>query len=239
MTTIGIPQREAAALPHPARAGSMVRQLLLASGIASSLLYAATDLAGGLSYPGYSFSSQAISELGAIGAPSKPLIDPLFLAYDLLLLAFGIGVVREAASSGRALRVAGAALIACGAIGFAAGTLAGPLTFAMHPRGGPVANDTPHILLTAVLVFLLLLAMGFGAFALGRRFRLYSFATMATSALFGALTMPYPARMEAGLPTPGFGIIERIDVYASMLWVAVLGVALLRNRRDAAQRQLP
>lgn len=239
MTTIGIPQGEATSLPHPARAGSTVQQLLLAFGIASSLLYLATDLAGGLSYPGYSFSSQAISELGAIGAPSKPLIDPLFLAYDLLALAFGIGVVREAAGRSRALRVAGAALIAYGAIGFAAGTLAGPTMFAMHPRGGPVANDTPHILLTGVLVFFLLLAMGFGAFASGRRFRIYSFATMAASAAFGALTMPYPARMEAGLPTPGLGILERIDVYASMLWIAVLGVMLLRRHRQGAAEVLP
>lgn len=239
MATIGISQGRAASLPHPARAGSVVRQLLLASGIASSLLYVATDLVGGLSYPGYSFSSQAISELGAIGAPSKPLIDPLFLGYDLLALVFGIGIIREAAARNRALRVVGVALIAYGAIGFAAGTLAGPTLFAMHPRGGPVANDTPHILLTAVLVFFLLLAMGFGAFALGRGFRIYSLATMATSAMFGALTMPYPARMEAGLPTPGFGIIERIDVYASLLWVAVLGVILLRHHRAATPEPLP
>jgi hypothetical protein len=47
--------------------------------------------------------------------------------------------------------------------------------------------------------------------------------------VFGALSAPYGARLAAGEPTPGFGIIERITIYASLLWVAVLAVALLRR----------
>src|SRR5688500_19237262 len=91
----------------------------------------------------------------------------------------------------------------------------------------------PILVLTGVLVLLLLLTMGFGATALGRRFRVYSAATLLTVIVFGALTMPYPARMEAGQPTPGFGIIERILVYSFLTWVAVLAVALLRRRTPA------
>ena len=44
-------------------------RLLLACGITSSVLYLFTDLLGGLRYPGYSFVSQAISELSARVAP--------------------------------------------------------------------------------------------------------------------------------------------------------------------------
>jgi hypothetical membrane protein len=98
-----------------------------------------------------------------------------------------------------------------------------------------VSNDALHILLTAVLVLFLLLATGVGGFAFASRFRWYSLATIATSLIAGAFTTRFPARMEAGLPTPGFGILERIDVYASLLWVAVLGVVLLR-RREAGER---
>jgi hypothetical membrane protein len=210
-------------------------RLLLGCGILSSLLYIATDVLGGLAYPGYSFSSQAVSELGAIGAPSKPLVDTLFLGYDLLALFFGLGVFQAGAWRNRALRLAGAMLIAYGAVGTAVAVFGGPTLFAMHPRGGAVSDDALHILLTAVLVLFLLLSMGFGAFALGTRFRWYSLATMATSLVAGAFTTPYPARMEAGLPTPGFGVIERIDIYASLLWIAVLGVVLLR-RPQAADR---
>jgi hypothetical membrane protein len=213
----------------------MVRQLLLACGILSSLLYVVTDVLGGMRYEGYSFTSQAISELMATGAPSEPLVDPLFIIYGVLTLAFGVGVFREAAGSNRALRIAGALLI-----GYAAAGFTGPIFFEMQQRGaGGPGSDVPHIVLTGVLVLLLLLAIGFGAFALGKRFRIYSLATLLTVIVFGALTVPYAARLAAQQPTPGLGIIERIDIYASLLWVAVLAVALLRRRGTAAQPALP
>ena len=159
------------------------------------------------------------------------------MAYDFLVLAFAIGVLGAAAGRNRALRIAAAALIGYGAIGTIAG-LIGPF-FSMHQRGvGSVATDAPHIVLTGVLVLLLLLAIGFGAFALGKRFRVYSLVTLATVILFGALTTPYPARMDVGQPTPGLGIIERIDVYSALLWLAVLGIALVRRADTATEGSL-
>jgi hypothetical membrane protein len=229
MTTIGMTQVDGTQ-ERPVRTRSVARQVLLACGILSSLLYIATDALGAIRYPGYSFTSQAISELAAIGAPTKALVDPLFIAYGVLALAFGVGMFREAGTERRALRGTAALLIAYAAIGFTGFTL-----FPMHQRGvGNVAGDLPHIALTGVLVLLLLLTMAFGAFALGRRFRVYSFATLLTVILFGALTIPYPARMAAGEPTPGFGIIERVLVYSFLLWVAVLAATLLRRRAGAS-----
>ncbi|MGZ6110526.1 MAG: hypothetical protein ACXWM3_04120 [Gemmatimonadaceae bacterium] len=63
-------------------------------------------------------------------------------------------------------------------------------------------------------------------------------AGLATVILFGALTTPYPARMDVGQPTPGLGIIERIDVYSALLWLAVLGIALLRRPDTATEGSL-
>jgi MYXO-CTERM domain-containing protein len=54
----------------------------------------------------------------------------------------------------------------------------------------------------------------------------------------GALTAPYVARIATRQPTPGVGIIERINVYSMMLWLAVLAVALLR-RRSTADESFP
>jgi CubicO group peptidase (beta-lactamase class C family)/hypothetical membrane protein len=193
-------------------------------GVLSSLLYVATDLLGGLRYDGYSFTAQAISELMAVGAPSEPLVDPLFTAYSLLVLAFGVGVFLAGGRRSRALQVTGAALIGYAAIG-----LTGPTLFEMHPRGAG-ANDTPHVVLTGVIVLLELLAMGAAASAFGKRFRIYSVATIVTLIVLGALTAPYAVRLAAGQPTPGFGIVERILVYSSLLWFAVLAIALLRRR---------
>jgi ABC-type transport system involved in cytochrome c biogenesis permease subunit len=129
------------------------------------------------------------------------------------------------------LRIAGALLIAYALVGFT-----GPTLFEMHPRGsGPQGGDTPHIILTGVIVLLTLLAIVFAAFALGKRFRVYSFATLGVLIVFGALTAPFGARLAAGQPTPGFGILERVNIYSSLLWTAVLATALLRRptRNDA------
>lgn len=228
MTTIGVTHDCGQTMARPANSKSIVLNALLLSGFLSSLLYVATDMLGGLRYGGYSFTSHAISELGAIGAPSKPFVDPLFIVYDLLALAFGIGVFRAAAGQTRALRITGAALIGYGVTGFAAGIVGS--FFAMHQRGtANVGADAPHIILTAILVLFLLVAMGFGASALTQSFRFYSLATIATVILFGALTALYAPRVAAGQPTPGMGIVERVDVYSAMLWIAVLALELLLN----------
>jgi CubicO group peptidase (beta-lactamase class C family)/hypothetical membrane protein len=206
----------------------MLRKALLACGVLSSLIYAATDVAGGLLYPGYSFSAQAISELGAIGSPSRPYVEPLFRVHNALVLAFGVGVVGAAVGRSRALHITGILLIGYAAIGLP--TMLFSTFFSMQQRGaGSLETDLPHIVLTGVLVLILLLAIGFGGFALGRRFRLYSLGTLLTVVAFVALTAPFAARLAAGEPTPGLGIVERIGVYAWLVWVAVLSSALLRR----------
>lgn len=237
MTAISIerePSRPESGSAHPRTAAL---QVLLLCGVFSSLLYIATDILGGLRYTGYSFTSQAISELSAIGAPSKAFVDPLFSIYNVLALLFGVGLFREAAGQNRPLRVVGAALIGYGALGIAAGLFGS--FFSMQQRGsGSLTTDAPHIILTGLIVLLLLLAIAFGALALGRTFRIYSIATFVTMIVSSFLTIPFAVRISAGESSPGVGIIERIDVYASMLWLAVLSVILLRpgsGAPDASQ----
>jgi hypothetical membrane protein len=202
------------------------RRLFLIGGIVASLLYVATDILGGLRYEGYSFSSQMVSELMAVGAPSERFVDPLFLCYGALMLLFGIAVMRAGAGRNRRLCVAGAALIA-----YAVAGLTGPTLFEMHPRGTPNVSDMPHIALTGVISTALLLAMGMGAFAFGARFRTYTFATIAVVVVFGALAGFAGRNMATGQLTPGFGFFERVNIYATMLWIALLAVALLQRRR--------
>ena len=238
MSTTGIIHDRRMTIATSAESTGIAVKLLLFSGLLSSLLYVATDLLGGMRYEGYSFGSQAISELGAIGAPSKQFVDPLFFAYNLLAVAFGIGVFRSAAAHNRALRFTGATLIGYGVIGVAAG-LVGSF-FAMHQRGsGSMAGDSPHIILTGILVLLLLIAMVFGAFAFGERFRIYSLATITTLLAFGVSTAGYAPRVAAGEPTPGMGIVERIDVYSALLWIAVLAIALVRRPPERDGGLLP
>lgn len=229
----GVMDAHTARLPHQAE--SRLLQALLLCGAASSLLYAATDVLGGIRYGGYSFASQAISELAAFGAPSKSLVDPLFRLYGVLALAFATGVVQSGARGGRAMRITGVMLI-----GYALTGLLAPASSAMHRRGtATVATDLPHLVLTGLIVVWLLLAIIAGAMALGRRFRIYSFVTLLTAIVFGAATIPYAERLGAGKPTTGLGVIERIDVYSMMLWLAVLSVALVRRRHDSEDVVVP
>jgi len=76
-----------------------------------------------------------------------------------------------------------------------------------------------------------LLAMGFGATLLGERFRYYSYATMAILIVFGVLTSLQAGKMVADEPTPWMGLTERINIYATMLWVAVLAIGHLRAQK--------
>jgi len=228
MTTVGaIHQHVPSAAPV---AGTRVRQALLIAGVFSSVLYVFTDIAGGLRYPGYSFTSQAISELMARGAPSETFVDPLFVACSLLVVAFGVGVFLQGRWN-RSLRITGALLTVYALLG-----ATGPTLFEMDQRGaGTLKGDAPHIILTAIIALLLMLAMGIGASALGARFRIYSFVSLFFVAFFGALTGKFAEQLVAGQPTPDMGLIERVCIYAAMLWIAVLGTALLRRtgRGDA------
>ena len=203
-------------------------EVLLGWGALSSLLYAGADVLAAMRYEGYSYASQTISELSAIGAPTRTLVVALALAYDVLVIGFGVAVW-ESARGKRALRLTGALLIAYGAIGFAA-----PF-FPMNLRGARTSlTDAMHIALTGVTVVLILLQLAIGSAASGRRFRLYSLATFLVVLVFGALAGLDGPRIAAGEPTPWVGVLERICVGAYLLWVAVLDVVLLQAETRAA-----
>jgi hypothetical protein len=204
----------------------MVRKILLGCGIVSSVLYVATVVLAPRRWEGYSSSSQTVSELFAINAPTKPLVVPLFLTYSVLVIAFGMGVW---ASAGRklALRVAAVGLIGKEVLGFVV-----TLFFPIHLRGVKATlTDNMHAILTIVGVLFMLLAIGFGAAAFGKRFRIYSIATFLMLVVGGVLTGLDQPNLEPNLPTPWMGVWERINIYAYMLWVVVLAIALLRAQK--------
>jgi hypothetical protein len=107
-------------------------------------------------------------------------------------------------------------------------------------RGAPggAQRDILHIILTAVLVLLILLSIGFGAAAFGKRFRLYSIGTLTLVVVFGALAGVQGGRMAANQPTPWMGIEERINIFGFLLWVAVLAIALLRAQTDRPEASI-
>jgi hypothetical protein len=210
----------------------MVRKILLGCGIVSSVLYVVTDVLGTLRYEGYSYADQEFSELTAQGAPTRPLMVALNgIPYTLLVAAFAVGVWASAGPK-RAARITGAMLLGYAAFGFAGGVL-----FPMRPRealaaGEGTLRNAMHIPATAVMSLFIVLAMGFGATLLGKRFRYYSYGTIALLIVFGVLTSLQAGQMVANQPTPWMGLTERINIYATMLWVAVLAIGLLRAQKS-------
>jgi hypothetical protein len=208
----------------------MVRKVLLVCGILSSLLYVATDILAAMRYEGYSYTSQGISELMAVGAPTRLLMVAMSFVYNPLVIAFGMGVWLSAGPK-RSLRVTGILVVAYGVV-----SSTGPL-FPMQMRGaGSLTTDAMHLILTSVLVLLLLLSIGFGGAARGGWFRLYSIGTILTLLVCGVLAGQQAPQAAAGLPTPWLGVIERVNVYGWLLWMLVFAVVLLRGQEGAQPR---
>lgn len=209
-------------------AGIELRQLLLGCGIAYALLWVGLDIVASILYDGYSYTDQTVSELSAIGAPTRPLWMAFGVVWNVLVIAFAAGVWQSAGST-RALRVVAGLLIANAMVG----TVLGPFS-SMNQRqvlaaGGATLSDTLHLVVTGIGVFTFLLEIGFAASLFGRRFRLYSIATIVAMLVFGAITSVYAPQVQANEPTPWVGIYERINAYGYMLWMVVLAVTLWRK----------
>lgn len=211
----------------------MARTILLRCGMLSSLLYVVTDLLATWLYDGYSYADQNYSELLATGAPTRPGMLLVAIAYNALVAAFALGVWTSA-SRRRTARITAVMMV-----GYAALSMITPAIFQMDMRGAQVTpRGDLHGPMTAVMSLFILLSMGFGAFLAGSRFCLYSFATVVVVITFGILTSLQIPRLEAGQSTPWMGFTERINIYATMLWFGVLAMALIRAQTAKPPRSL-
>jgi hypothetical protein len=225
-------QRRSTAAPAQLRRVSGVTWLnaLLVCGVASSLLYA--SMIWGIRYEGYSPVAQVPSELTAIGAPTQALWARLGWIYTVLITAFGIGVWKSAGRN-RAVRIVGGLILTYASLG-----LLWPFV-PMHQRdvlaaGGGTLSDTLHQVLGGVTVFLMFLAIGFGATAFGKRFSVYSIVTIVVLLVFGGLTFAEAPRLQMNLPTPWVGLWERINISVFLLWIVMLAATLwAAQERDA------
>ena len=201
---------------------------LLACGALASLIYVATDLVCAALQPGYQYAHMTVSELSAIGAPTRPLwVAVMLVVFEPLMLLFTLGLWRAAGTRWR-LRVPAILLAALAVIG-----LAWP---PMHLRGEPTSlTDTLHIVWTGVFGLLSLTTMALASGALGRRMRAYTIASIVAIAGAGAITGSMSGPIPTGGATPWIGLVERISVYGWALWLVVLAIALGREQPLAAR----
>lgn len=203
-------------------------RLLLYCGVLSSLWYTFLNLLVPWFYPGYSSLSFTVSELSAIGAPTRILWVLPGTLYPLLYAALGWGVYFICGDNKKLKALA--VLI----IGYSILNLYWP---PMHSReaiaaGAKSLSDMLHIAWTIVTVFLFICTMVIGALAFGVKFRIYTIISMVLLVIFGILTSCDTSSLEANLPTPMMGLYERINQYIFFLWVIVLSWQLLQKMKS-------
>jgi hypothetical protein len=227
-STIKNPVAALSEIPTRTGARPTLRIALLASGIAAAVWWVAIDVIGSLRYPGYSYADQTISELSAVGAPTRTFMMTVSgIPYAVLMIAFGVGVWAVAGRS-RAGRFVGALLVVEAIFGYVGGVLFPMATREVMAAGEETLRNRLHVPYGMGMPILFILVTFFGSRLFGWRFRWYSYATIIVTLSFGFLTGMQSGQMQANEPTPWLGVVERITAYTPMLWIVVLAVALLR-----------
>lgn len=181
-----------------------------------------------LAYPGYNHLDQAMSQLGAVGAPTGPW-SAWVNNYPLgvLFILFAAGVARRFAGS--RLAVFSAVLILTHGLGSLA-TGYFPCDEHCSPAQ-PSTSQQLHNLSGLVMFLSLTLAGAVWAF-LGKRLVSRGFAVFSASCVvLSVLTVVLMANaMQEG---HDFGLHQRLNYGVSVIWCAALAVMALRSVRPA------
>jgi len=152
------------------------------------------------------------------------------------MLACGMGIWITAGGR-RAQRITAAVLIGEVVWGFVGGLAFPMATREVIAAGQDTLRNQMHAWYGIGMPIFFLLAIGFGSRLFGKPFRYFSYATILIMIVCGLLVGSQTTALTANQPTPWLGVEERINAYASMLWLAVLAVGLLRAQGSVAPRQ--
>lgn len=192
-------------------------------GIISLLSYTAMVVFSPLAYPGYNWMSMAVSDLTAEGAPS------LQLATRLNAL-FGPCAVVSIMAVCVAVFGCRSKLFKAGIYSFAVMEWICTVGYTMFPWAADAPNSDPqnvcHLIVTVMVVVFSLAALIL--IAVGARFAgLKSLVIWAIVCLCAMLLGPVGT---AFMPKSVFGIFERLSTFSAVVFNAVLGWYLLRNK---------
>jgi hypothetical protein len=207
------------------------KKLLLVAAIPAVVVYAIGDVLSGVLYDGYSSADQAISELSAFGSPVRPLMLPIILVHNVLLLAFGVGILRVAKR--RSLRWIGILEVAL----FVVVGLTTHTIWAMSSRDMETGfNDTMHIATSTVFGITVAAMMVLSAAAYRGWFGVYALVTAVTVTGFGFASAAAIEGLEQN-DTPLAGAFERINAYLYFAWLVVLAVRVIRDELPTSRER--
>lgn len=201
-------------------------------GVVSFLSYTAAVVFSPLTYPGYCWTAQAVSDLSAANAPSLTLWNQLSSLYNvcelLCIMMVCVGI------QGR-----GTKLLRTGIYLFAAMEWVSAVGFRMFPLSDSgyagTFQDRMHLLATALVVLLSVASLTVILIAGLRDRGCRSYGVCAGVALammlVGALGMKL-------VPAAYFGVVERFSVFAATGFNAALGLHLfcMKERETEALR---
>lgn len=207
---------------------SLVQKLGLL-GVLSFLSYTAAVVFSPLTYPGYNWMAQAVSDLSAANAPSLALWNRLSALYNscelLCLMMVCVGI------QGRRTR-----LLRIGIYLFAAMEWVSAVGYRMFPLSDSgyagAFQDKMHIAATVVVVLLSIASLTVIIIAGAKDRGCRSYGVCAAVALgmmlVGALGMK-------AVPASYFGVVERFSVFAATGFNAALGLHLFFSKTGAEE----
>lgn len=205
-----------------ANPSNTVQRALLFCGVFSPLLRMATDIIGGRLWKDYNFASRSISDLSAIGAPTRSLVVPLEIASLLFSILFALGVF-SLARDNTLLRITAVMLFGSGVF-----SLIGAF-FPVHlAEGMTTSTNKTNTIIIGISVLFLVFAIGFGTASFKDWFRYFSiglFVVFLVEDVWATWGKPFTLGGERG---PLVGVQERTMLWGYLLWMVVLAVKLLR-----------
>lgn len=212
---------------HRQSASLLTRAALAACGPLSACAMIAADRLGAMWTPGYSSTAQPISELVAVGAAQKSVVDPLLVTFHGLAIPFAAGLFL-ALRPGR--HVLPASLLLAGA-GLAGVILT--LFLPCDPGCQPFVSlrGTLHIAVAVPMGFSILFAILLFGHVFRQRHRWKSLG--AYSILTAALSLALAVSTVLSAETAWAGALERALTLGYIQWYAIVGSILMVQSLDS------
>lgn len=197
---------------------------LLWCGVLVAVVQILGDILAASMLRGYSYLHQSVSELSAIGASTRPITAGVGFVFELLVVAFSVGVWMVAEKPSLKITAVILGIFAVNAIvwGF----------FPMQQRGSQMTfTDYAHIGGAVLQVLTIVLFIAFGSGADGTWFRVFSIVLIVAILAAGGVAGLQAGKIATGEATPWMGLTECISFYGPSVWMLVLSLELLRQHR--------
>jgi hypothetical protein len=195
-----------------------IRALALC-GILSPIIYFITVAIGGFLDPSYSHIGKTVSELVQMGAPNRDLLNILLVFYNLLIIPFAFGLYFALKKSITRILVL-VALVLTGILGTVV-----TVFFPLDANGASVTfTGMMHLVVVGLVVpctFVFMLGLWNSVRKDGRwgKLGIFSLAVFVVTLISGITTAAF-------VNSDYRGLLERITIGSTLLWIEVVSVKL-------------